>query len=114
MTTLYGIKNCDTMKKAVTWLSDNGVEFEFHDFKKAGLDEATLKGWVKQVGWEVLINKRGLTWRKLPDTDKEGVDETKAITLMMNNLSLIKRPVLDTGNGLHIGFKAEQYETLFK
>ncbi len=114
MTTIYGIKNCDTMKKAMKWLTDNGVEFEFHDFKKAGLDEATLQSWVKNVGWETLVNRRGLTWRKLPDSDKEGINETKAIALMMDNLSLIKRPVLETGKSLHVGFKAEDYQAIFR
>ncbi|MFC1749403.1 ArsC family reductase [Pseudomonadota bacterium] len=113
MTIIYGIKNCDTMKKAMKWLNDNGVEFEFHDFKKAALEEKQLKAWVKQVGWETLVNKRGLTWRKLPEADRDGIDEAKAIALMMDNLSLIKRPVLDTGNGLHVGFKPAEYEALF-
>ncbi len=102
------------MKKAMKWLTDNGVEFEFHDFKKVGLDEKTLQAWVKQVGWETLVNRRGLTWRKLPEESKEGIDEKKAISLMMDNLSLIKRPVLDTGRKLHVGFKAEEYSPLFK
>jgi len=114
MTTIYGIKNCDTMKKAMKWLSENGVDYEFHDFKKAGLDEKTLKAWVKHVGWETLVNRRGLTWRKLPENDRNDINEAKAIALMMDNLSLIKRPVLNTSSGLHVGFKADEYEKLFK
>jgi len=113
MTTIYGIKNCDTMKKAMKWLTDNGVEFEFYDFKKQGLEQSQLETWVKQVGWETLVNRRGTTWRKLPENDREDVDEHKAITLMLANLSLIKRPVLDTGKGLHVGFKADDYQAIF-
>jgi len=113
MTTIYGIKNCDTMKKAIKWLNDNGVEFEFHDFKKAGLEEKQLKSWVKQVGWELLVNRRGTTWRKLPEAERDGIDESKAIQLILNNLSLIKRPVLETNNGLYVGFKAEEYAQIF-
>ena len=113
MITIYGIKNCDTMKKAFKWLDDHGVEYEFHDFKKAGLDEKTLKAWVKQVGWETLVNRRGTTWRKLPESDREGIDEAKAIHLMLDNLSLIKRPVLNTGKTLHVGFKADEYSEIF-
>ena len=113
MTTIYGIKNCDTMKKAIKWLNENGVEFEFHDFKKAGLEEAQLKAWVKQVGWELLVNRRGTTWRKLPESERDGIDETKAIQLMLANLSLIKRPVLITDNAIHVGFKADEYAQIF-
>lgn len=113
MITIYGIKNCDTMKKAVKWLKEKGIEHEFHDFKKQGLEQTMLESWVKQVGWELLVNRRGLTWRKLPEADRENIDETKAIELMLANLSLIKRPVLDTGKALHIGFKADHYSSIF-
>ncbi len=113
MTTIYGIKNCDTMKKAIKWLAEHKVEYQFHDFKKAGLDEKQLKAWVKQVGWEALVNRRGTTWRKLPEVDREDINETKAIQLMLDNLSLIKRPVLDTGKNLHVGFKADEYANIF-
>ncbi len=112
MITIYGIKNCDTMKKALKWLNERGVEYRLHDYKKAGLDEATLKAWVKQIGWEPLVNRRGTTWRKLPESDREQIDEDKAIELMLANLSLIKRPVLVTGNSLHVGFKPEQYDEI--
>ena len=101
------------MKKAIKWLIDHGIEHQFHDFKKAGLDEKQLKAWVKQVGWEVLVNRRGTTWRKLPEAEHEGIDETKAIQLMLDNLSLIKRPVLETDSGLHVGFKADEYAQIF-
>ncbi len=113
MTTIYGIKNCDTMKKAIKWLNEHGVEYQFHDFKKAGLKEEQLKTWVKQVGWEILVNRRGTTWRKLPETVREGINETKAIQLMLDNLSLVKRPVLVTDNAIHIGFKADEYAEIF-
>ncbi len=112
MITIYGIKNCDTMKKALKWLNQRGVEYQLHDYKKAGLEEATLKAWIEQIGWEPLINRRGTTWRKLPGSDREQIDEDKAIELMLANLSLIKRPVLVTGNSLHVGFKPEQYDEI--
>ena len=113
MTTIYGIKNCDTMKKAIKWLDEHTIDYQFHDYKKAGLDKATLTDWVKQVGWQPLLNTRGTTWRKLPDAERDNVDESKAITLMLNNLSLIKRPVLEQDGTLHIGFNIAEYEQLF-
>ena len=109
-TTLYGIRNCDTMKKAWTWLDQHGVAYDFHDYKKAGIDRATLEGWVRQVGWEVLLNRAGTTFKKLPDADRQGIDEGKAIALMLAQPSMIKRPVLDLGGGkLMVGFKPELY-----
>jgi arsenate reductase len=114
MTTIYGIKNCDTMKKAFTWLDDHGVAYEFHDYKAAGIDAATLKAWSKQVGWEVLLNTRGTTWRKLTPAQQAGVDETKAIRLMSENPSLIKRPVVESGRTLLVGFAPERYEAALK
>ncbi|MBX3482298.1 ArsC family reductase [Phenylobacterium sp.] len=110
--TLYGIKNCDTMKKAWTWLDGHGVAYDFHDYRKAGLDRATLEGWVKAVGWEVLLNKAGTTFRNLPDADRQGIDAAKAVDLMLANPSMIKRPVLDQDGRLTVGFKPEVYETL--
>ena len=101
---LYGIKNCDTMKKAWTWLDAHGVAYDFHDYKKAGIDRATLEGWAKQVGWEVLLNRAGTTFKKLPDADRQGIDESKAIALMLAQPSMIKRPVLDLGNRRLVGF----------
>ena len=104
--TIYGIKNCDTMKKAWTWLDQRGVAYDFHDYKKAGIDRATLEGWAKQVGWEVLLNRAGTTFKKLPEADKQGIDEKKAIALMLAQPSMIKRPVLDLGDRRLLGFDA--------
>lgn len=113
MTTIYGIKNCDTIKKAIKWLNDNGIEYEFHDYKKMGLDEKQLKQWIKAVGWEILVNRRGTTWRKLPESTREGINKSKAIKLMLDNLSLIKRPVLVIDSAIHVGFSETEYEKLF-
>jgi len=107
--TIYGIKNCDTMKKARTWLDENGVRYEFHDYKSAGIDKATLKAWSEEVGWEVLLNRAGTTFKKLPDADKNGLTESKAIALMLAQPSMIKRPVLDLGGKRVVGFKPEIY-----
>lgn len=109
MITVYGIPNCDTMKKARRWLDSNNLEYAFHDYKKAGIDQATLQDWSKQVGWETLLNRRGTTWRKLPDTIKESIDEKSAIANMIDNPSLIKRPVLIKGKTLLVGFSEESY-----
>ena len=111
--TIYGIKNCDTMKKARAWLDQRGVAYAFHDYKAAGIDRATLEGWVRQAGWEVLLNRAGTTFRKLPDAAREGLTEARAIGLMLDQPSMIKRPVLDIGGKLLIGFKPEQYEAAF-
>jgi arsenate reductase len=111
--TLYGIRNCDTMKKAWTWLDGHGVAYDFHDYKKAGLDRARLEGWVRQVGWERLLNRAGTTFRKLPDADRQGVDEAKAVALMLAQPSMIKRPVLEAGGGLLVGFKPDEYAAAF-
>jgi arsenate reductase len=107
--TIFGIKNCDTMKKAFAWLDDHGVQYDFHDYKKSGIDIATLKAWSKRVGWEVLLNTRGTTWRKLTPEQQANLDEAKALKLMSENPSLIKRPVLETGNELLVGFDPERY-----
>ena len=108
--TLYGIPNCDTVKKARVYLDARGVGYHFHDYKKAGVDAADLKRWAKQVGWEVLLNKAGTTFKKLPDADKAGIDEAKAIALMQANPSMIKRPVVEGGAKLLVGFKPEIYD----
>jgi arsenate reductase len=113
MTTIYGIKNCDTMKKARTWLDSHKVAYEFHDYKASGIDKPTLEKWAKLVGWETLLNRAGTTFRKLPDDDKEGLNEKKAIALMMAQPSMIKRPVVDKGGKLTVGFKPEIYEKSF-
>lgn len=110
---IFGIKACDTMKKSMTWLSDKGVTFEFHDYKKQGISEEKLRYWLSQAEWDVLINKRGTTWRKLSDADKENIDNDKAVTLMLSNQSLIKRPLLEYGDKIHLGFKPDQYNEIF-
>lgn len=107
--TIYGIKNCDTMKKARAWLDANGVAYAFHDYKVAGIDRAKLKAWAEQVGWETLLNRAGTTFRNLPEPDKAALTETKAIALMLAQPSMIKRPVLETGGKLLVGFKPETY-----
>ena len=107
--TMYGIKNCDTIKKARAWLDAQGVEYRFHDYKKLGIDEATLRRWAGVVGWEVLLNRAGTTFRALPDGDKANLDEDKAIALMVANPSMIKRPVLESGSTLLVGFKPDTY-----
>lgn len=114
MTTIYGIKNCDTMKKAFAWLDGHGVRYDFHDYKASGIDAAQLKAWSKQVGWEVLLNTRGTTWRKLPPAQQADVDEAKAIRLMVENPSLVKRPVLEDGRNVLVGFAPERYAALLK
>lgn len=108
--TMYGIKNCDTIKKARTWLEKNKIDYDFHDYKTAGVERAQLEAWSKTVGWETLLNRAGTTFRKLPDKDKAVADEKKAIALMLAQPSMIKRPVLDLGRGkLIVGFKPEVY-----
>jgi Spx/MgsR family transcriptional regulator len=107
--TIYGIKNCDTMKKARAWLDGHGVAYDFHDYKAAGIGKEKLKAWSDQVGWETLLNRAGTTFRKLPESDKEGLNERKALALMLAQPSMIKRPVLDLGNKLLVGFKPEHY-----
>jgi arsenate reductase len=113
MTTLYGIPNCDTMKKARAWLDAKGVAYDFHDYKKAGIDRATLARWVQALGWETVLNRAGMTFRNLPDADKQGIDADKAIALMQANPSMIKRPMLDVDGRLTAGFKPETYAAFF-
>jgi arsenate reductase len=111
--TIYGIKNCDTMKKARAWLDDRGVAYSYHDYKSAGVDRGTVERWARATGWETLLNRTGTTFRKLPDKDKEGLTEKKAIALMLAQPSMIKRPVLDIGGKLLVGFQPEQYAKTF-
>jgi arsenate reductase (glutaredoxin) len=108
--TVYGIPNCDTVKKARVYLDGRGVAYQFHDYKKAGVEAADLKRWAADVGWEKLLNKAGTTFKKLPDTDKADIDETKAIALMVANPSMIKRPVVEGGKTLLVGFKPQAYD----
>jgi arsenate reductase len=108
-TTIYGIKNCDTMKKARAWLDSHGVAYDFHDYKTEGIAKDKLKLWSDELGWETLLNRAGTTFRKLPDADKEDLNERKAIALMLAQPSMIKRPVLDLGGRLLVGFKPEIY-----
>ena len=110
---VHGIRNCDTMKKARTWLETHKVAHQFHDYKAAGIDKATLEGWTKKVGWEILLNRAGTTFKKLPDADKENITEKKAIALMLAQPSMIKRPVLEAKGKLTVGFKPEEYKKLF-
>lgn len=109
---LYGIPNCDTMKKARQWLESHGVEYHFHDYKVEGANRGKLAAWAKVVGWEALLNRAGTTFRKLPDESKENLDERKALALLMAQPSMIKRPVLETGKTLLVGFSPEKYSAL--
>lgn len=111
--TIYGIKNCDTMKKARAWLDAHDIAYAFHDYKAQGVEESVLENWAKAVGWETLLNRAGTTFRKLPEADKAGIDEAKAIALMLAQPSMIKRPVLDVGGTLIVGFKPETYAARF-
>lgn len=109
---LYGIPNCDTIKKARAWLDEHAIAYEFHDYKKQGIDATTLKRWCREFGHEQLVNQRGTTWRKLDERARSNLTETKAIELMQQQPSVIKRPILDTGERLLLGFDAENYQTL--
>jgi arsenate reductase len=108
---LYGIRNCDTVKKARAWLDARQIPYEFHDYKTAGIDEARLRGWARELGWERLLNRSGTTFRKLPEADQQGIDEDKAIALMLAQPSMIRRPLLDTGAKRLAGFSAESYHS---
>ena len=107
--TLYGIPNCDTVKKARVWLAEHGVAHEFHDYKKAGIDRARIEGWVAEHGWEVVLNRAGTTFKALPDADKADLNAAKAVDLMLAQPSMIKRPVLDLGGRTLVGFKPDHY-----
>lgn len=111
--TIYGISNCDTIKKARKWLTEQGVEFTFHDFRKDGLDQAWLSNVESVVGWEVLLNKRGTTFRQLSDEQKSDLNKDKALALLAEHPAMIKRPVLDNNGEFHVGFKPAQYEEIF-
>jgi arsenate reductase (glutaredoxin) len=109
---LYGIPNCDTMKKARLWLATHGIEYAFHDYKKAGIERGQLATWCQQLGFETLLNRRGTTWRGLSDAQKTDVDAAKAIDLMQQQPSLIKRPVLVAGQRLLVGFDQNEWKSL--
>ncbi len=106
---LYGISNCDTVKKARTWLDAQGLAYTFHDYKKAGADPAKLTEWCQAAGWEKVLNRAGTTFKKLPDADKDGLDQAKAVTLMAAQPSCIKRPVVEHPGGLLVGFKPDEW-----
>lgn len=108
--TMYGIKNCDTIKKARTWLEERGLGYDFHDYKASGIDRGRLQDWVDRLGWEVLLNRAGTTFRKLPDADRVNLDAAKAVSLMEAQPSMIKRPVLDVDGQLLVGFKPDDYQ----
>ena len=114
MLTLYGIPNCDTVRKARRWLDEHGVAYRFHDVKKQGLEPERLNAWVDELGWEALLNRRGTTWRKLPEAVREGMDRAGAIQVMLENPSIIRRPLLDDGEARHLGFSESQYRELFR
>lgn len=113
MITLYGIKNCDTMIKARRWLDAQGVKYRFHDYRKDGLDEQRLRAWEKELGWETLLNRRGMLWRKLPQATRDNIDRASALQCMLDNPGIIKRPLLDLGKRRVVGFDAHEYAALF-
>jgi Spx/MgsR family transcriptional regulator len=111
--TIYGIKSCDTMKKAFTWLDQHGVAYDFHDYKKSGVTAAQLTKWCGAAGWEKVLNRAGTTFRKLPEASRQDLTQDKAIALMIGNPSMIKRPILEAGGTVEIGFKPERYAAAF-
>ncbi|MGB5326601.1 MAG: ArsC family reductase [Gammaproteobacteria bacterium] len=111
--TLYGISSCDTIRKAKTWLKNRQIEFEFHDYRKQGLEQKLLESMISVLGWEAMLNRRGTTWRALPDTVKEQIDQASAMRVMLDNPAIIKRPILATANQLHLGFSDRQYQEIF-
>ena len=113
MVTIYGIKNCDAMQKAMRWLEEHGVDYRFHDYRKDGLDSATLKAWEQELGWETLLNRRGQSWRKLPDATRVNIDRSSALRAMEETPTLIKRPLLDLGKRRLVGFDPDMYAELF-
>ncbi|NNG11730.1 MAG: ArsC family reductase [Halobacteria archaeon] len=114
MTTLYGIKNCDTIRKARRWLADHDIEYRFHDFRTDGISEGLLAPWVEEIGWEQLLNRRGTTWRKLPEAERNSVNQTSAMNIMLTHPAIIRRPLLDTGKTRHVGFSEEAYSSLLQ
>ena len=113
MNTLYGIRNCDTIRKARRWLDDNDVSYTFHDVRADGLNEKTLQAWEQELGWEQLLNRRGSTWRKLPNNVRESIDRTSALQVMLEHPAIIRRPVLAVDGLLHVGFSADAWGDIF-
>lgn len=113
MTTVYGISNCDTVRKTRKWLDANGIEFSFHDFRKDGLDAASVDRWCDALGLDAVLNKRGTTWRQLPEAQRDSLDEAGLRALLVEHPTLIKRPVLEHNDSVRVGFKAEDYAELF-
>ena len=113
MITLYGIPNCDTVRKARRWLDAQGIAYRFHDFRKDGLDERSLRAWVDELGWEALLNRSGTTWRSAPEEVKAGLDAETAVTFMLHTPAAIKRPVLDIGERRIVGFSEARYQSTF-
>ena len=113
MTTLYGIKNCDTIKKARKWLETNDITYQFHDVRTDGVTAADIERWIRACGWETVLNKRGTTWRKLPETVQQANDESTVVELLLEHPAMIKRPVLETASTIEIGFKEARYRELF-
>lgn len=114
VTTLYGIKNCDTIKKARKWLADNGVEYQFHDVRADGIDPVSIENWLDQAGWETVLNRRGTTWRKLDSSIQENTNRNNVTALLTEHPAMIKRPVLEVDGTITIGFKADNYQSIFK
>jgi arsenate reductase len=113
MTTLYGIKNCDTVRKARRWLDDHNVDYRFHDLRSDGLANARLQQWARVLGWESLLNRRGSTWRKLPESTRTNINRMTAIQVMLEQPAIIRRPILETGGQLYLGFDTDSYRTIF-
>lgn len=114
MITLYGIKNCDTVKKARRWLEEHQIEYQFHDFREQGLNPEQVDAWLQELGWESLVNRRSTTWRELADSIRDSMDTASAQQQILLHPTLIKRPVLDTGDERELGFKAERYQSIFQ
>lgn len=114
MMIVYGLSNCDTVRKARAWLDERAIDYEFHDFRKDGLNPVQLRAWVDELGWESLINRRGTTWRQLPEATRDNMNETLALAVMEDQPSIIKRPLLDLGSRRILGFDAEQWKNLFQ